>query len=223
VTDADGRTATSTPRDLPGEPADSTDLPDEREVFCLADDALTAVVATIREQQWALPVPSTLTIRSADREVALREVIGYHAYDDAWVPDMLAGRRMAELGDDPYTGDLLGEHPVESFTAIADRAKAAARGLDDLDRVVHCSFGDFPAREYLWQVNMFRGSRAVDIARFLGVDDTLPERLAEGLLAELTPNAEEWRAMGLFGPAVPVGPDATAQQRLLGLLGRDPG
>lgn len=31
--------------------------------------------------------------------------------------------------------------------------------------MVDCSFGDFPARGYLWQTNMFRGLRAHDIAK----------------------------------------------------------
>ena len=45
----------------------------------------------------------------------LREIIGYHAYDDAWVPDMLAGRTMDEVGQDAFKGDLLGDDPKGSF------------------------------------------------------------------------------------------------------------
>ena len=47
----------------------------------------------------------------------LREIIGYHAYDDAWVPDMLAGRTMAEVGADAFKGDLLGDDPKAAFAA----------------------------------------------------------------------------------------------------------
>jgi len=39
---------------------------------------------------------------------------------------------------------------------------------------------------------------------------------------ELSPHAEEWRAIGVFGPAVNVPADAPLQDRLLGLTGRDP-
>lgn len=78
------------------------------------------------------------------------------------------------------------------------------------------------AREYLWQVNSFRGLRAHDIAVAVGVNATLPAALVQGLWDELSPHAEEWREIGVFGPAVPVAEDASLQDRLLGLTGRQP-
>ena len=87
---------------------------------------------------------------------------------------------------------------------------------------MHCSFGDFTAREYLWQVNSFRGLRAHDIAVVNGADPNLPPDLVQGLWDELSPHAEEWRAIGVFGPAVNVPADVPLQDRLLGLTGRDP-
>ena len=54
--------------------------------------------------------------------------------------------------------DLLGEDPASSFAAIVEKACAAA-AVDDLDQVAHLSFGDYPIREYLWQINFFRGVR----------------------------------------------------------------
>jgi len=103
-----------------------------------------------------------------------------------------------------------------------EAACAAAVGLADLDRTVHCSFGDYPAREYFWQINSFRGLRAHDIAQVIGVDSTLPPDLVQGLWEELSPHAEEWRAIGVFGPAVAVPEDADAQAKLLGMTGRTP-
>ncbi|MDE2314210.1 MAG: acyl-CoA dehydrogenase family protein, partial [Elusimicrobia bacterium] len=52
-----------------------------------------------------------------DTVPALREVINYHAYDDAWVPDMLAGSTMEAAGADKFDGDLLGDDPVGNFEA----------------------------------------------------------------------------------------------------------
>ncbi|MPZ67678.1 MAG: TIGR03086 family protein [Pseudonocardiaceae bacterium] len=149
-------------------------------------------------------------------------MIDYHAYDDAWVPDMLAGRTMDEVGRAKFDGDLLGADPKAGFAAIAKAACAAAQNLDDLDRIVHCSFGDFPAREYFWQINGFRGLRAHDLARVIGVEPNLPDELVQGMRDEISPNAEEWRAIGVFPAAVPVPEDAPLLHRLLGLTGRDP-
>jgi uncharacterized protein (TIGR03086 family) len=157
-----------------------------------------------------------------DHTPTLREIINHHAYDDAWVPDMLAGKTMDEAGRDKYDGDLLGGDPKAAFAAIVEKACAAARELADLDRTVHCSYGDYPAREYLWAVNSFRGLRAYEIARVIGVDPTLPDELVRGLWDELRPVAEEYRAIGVFAPAVAVADGAPLQDRLLGMTGRDP-
>lgn len=193
----------------------------EPEVFVMADRRLNDVVAQIADEQWAKVMPPSFVMRRSDHPPTLREIVNYHAYDDAWVPDMLAGRTMHEAGRDRFDGDLLGEDPMGSFRAIVERACAAAAEVDDLDRIVHCSFGDFTAREYFWQINSFRALRAHDIAQVIGVDPRLPDELVQGIWNEVSPHAEEWRAMGVFPPAVAVPDDAPLQDRLLGLTGRD--
>lgn len=195
----------------------------EKDVFVLADRALDRVVQQIGDGQWEMKMPASFARRGdADNLPTLRAIIGYHAYDDAWVPDMLAGRTMDEAGKDKFAGDVLGDDPKAAFAAIVNRACAAADELDEPERTVHCSFGDFPAREYFWQVNGFRGLRAWDIAKVIGVDPTLPDDLVQGLWDELSPIADSMRTIGVFPPAVPVPDDAPLIQRLLGITGRDP-
>jgi hypothetical protein len=194
----------------------------ETEVFVLADRALDKVVAQIRDDQWGMEMPASFARRQTDRTPTLREIINYHAYDDAWVPDMLAGRTMDEAGKDLHKGDLLGDNPKGSFTRIVTAACAAAGELTDLERTVHCSFGDFSARDYLTQTTMFRGMRAHDIARVIGLEPNLPDDLVQGLWDEISPQAEAWREIGVFPARVPVPDDAPLMDRLLGLTGRDP-
>ncbi|MHB8488486.1 MAG: DinB family protein [Candidatus Dormibacteria bacterium] len=194
----------------------------EQVVFVLADRALDRVVQRIRDDQWEMEMPASFTRRDTASVPTLRAIIGYHAYDDAWVPDMLAGRTMDEAGKERFKGDLLGDDPKAAFAAIVDKACAAAEHLDDADRTVHCSFGDYPAREYFWQINGFRGLRAWEIAKVIGVDATLPDDLVQGLWDELSPIADSMRAIGVFPAAIPVPDDAPLMQRLLGITGRDP-
>src|SRR5215212_1357435 len=149
----------------------------EPELFIKAEHALNNVVDQIRDDQWTMSIPPWFAMRPTDHPVTLRDIVNYHAYDDAWVPDMLAGRTMEEAGKDTFDGDLLGADPKASFAAIVEKACAAAKALDDLDRTVHCSFGDYPAREYFWQINGFRALRAHDIAEVIGVDCALPPEL----------------------------------------------
>ena len=70
----------------------------EPEVFALADRTLAGVVARISPDQWDRTMPPDFAVRGGDGVPTLRQVINYHAYDDAWVPDMLAGRTMDEAG-----------------------------------------------------------------------------------------------------------------------------
>ena len=194
----------------------------EPDVFVLADRTLNGVVARIADDWWDREMPPSFQTARADRTPTMREIINYHAYDDAWVPDMLAGRTMTEVGEDSFRGDLLGADPRASFSAIVDKACAAAAALDDLDRTVHLSFGDYPAREYFWHITGFRGLRAHDISRVTGIDPRLPDELVQGMWDQISPHAEEWRAIGVFRAAVPVPADAPLLDRLLGLTGRDP-
>ncbi len=191
--------------------------------FVLSDRALDRVVQQVRDDQWDTVLPTSFARPGApDEPVTLRQVLGYHAYDEAWMPDMLAGRTMDQVGSAAYDGDLLGDDPRASFHAIVERGVAAAQEFTDLDRVLHFSYGDFPAREGLWHVISFRGLRAVDLARVVGVDDTLDAGLVQAMWDEFLPQAEAWRSMGVFGPKVEVAPDAPLQERLLGLTGREP-
>jgi uncharacterized protein (TIGR03086 family) len=194
----------------------------EPDVFQLADRALARVVAQIAPGQWDMILPSAFATRSRPEPPSLRSLVNYHAYDDAWVPDMLAGLTMDDAGSDKFDGDLLGDDAVASFEAIVERACAAAAAVTDLDAVVHLSFGEYPVREYFWQINQFRALRAHDIAREIGVDPDLAAELVEGIWDELSPHAEEWRSIGVYPAAVPVSEDAPLLDRLLGLTGRQP-
>jgi hypothetical protein len=194
----------------------------EPDVFVLADRALARLVARIEPDQWESVLPASFATRARPEPPTLRELVNYHAYDDAWVPDMLAGRTMAEAGADNFDGDLLGADRVASFEGIVQRACDAAAGVRDLDAVAHLSFGDYTVREYFWQINSFRALRAHDIAKAIGVAPDLPDALVQGVWDEVSPHAEEWRQIGVFPAAVPVTADAPLLDRLLGLTGRQP-
>ncbi len=193
----------------------------EQDVFVLADRALNDVVGQIKQDQWDMTMPTMFAMGSTE-PLTLRQVVNGHAHDDAWVPDMLAGRTISEVGEDKWSGDVLGDNPTASFAIFVNEACEAAEALDDPERTVHCSFGDYTAREYLWQVTAFRGMRAYDIAVELGLDPTLPDELVTGMWEQLSPVADEWRQYGVFEARVEVPDDAPLMDRLLGLTGRQP-
>lgn len=190
---------------------------DERDLFILAERTLRGVIELIEDDQWELAVPAGMTRRPA----TLRETINYHSYDTAWVPETLAGKTVEEVGS-RYDGDLLDGDPKARYAEFSERAIAAVRALTDLDRTVHLTYGDYPAREYLEHITSFRGFRVYDLARFIGVEATMPAELVQGMWDALSPSMDEWRKLGVYGPAVDVPPDAPLRDRLLGLSGRDP-
>jgi hypothetical protein len=124
--------------------------------------------------------------------------------------------------------ELFGGQPVDGDLAALWREtnKAAvenALAMEQPARPVHLSFGafgDFTAVDYLQQLITYHGLQAWDLARLLGLDDTLPADLVEGMSRMLAPVAEQWRAWGVFGPAVQVPNGASPQRKLLALTGR---
>lgn len=117
---------------------------------------------------------------------------------------------------------LLGDTPQENFAVIVAKAVAAAGQLDDLARTIHYTYGDYPAEEALGHAIIFRGMRAHDLAEVIGVNSDLPEALVQGLWDIVEPQAEDFRALGVFPPAIAVPQNARLQDRLLGLTGRQP-
>jgi uncharacterized protein (TIGR03086 family) len=61
-----------------------------------------------------------------------------------------------------------------------------------------------------------------DLARATGHDVTWDDTVLEFALEWLVQTAEQGRAMGVYGAAVPVPENAPVLDRLLGLTGRDP-
>src|SRR5450432_2492977 len=175
-------------------------------LFILADRALDQVVQQINDDQWQLPIPEWIKLGRVSRDgLDLRTLINYHAYDDIWLPDIVAGRTMAEVGASKWKDeDLLGADPKASFTTIIESAVTAAANVTarQLTQIAHLSFGDFAVQ--------------------IGADPTLPDELVRGLWEQLQPHVEQWRAIGVFGPAVEVPDDASLQDKLLALTGREP-
>ena len=190
-----------------------------QQLFVLSEHSLTRVFEGITDDQWNLPVPKSIQ----KDEVTLQKLMNYHAYDDAWVPETLAGKTIAEVGTQ-YDGDLLGDTPKRNWDSIVAKAVSAVEALTivDMDKTTHLSYGDFPVKDYLWHITLFRTFRTVDIARFLQVDDSLPEDLVKGMWELLEPQATMLREIGVFGSEVEVSKDAPLYERLLGLSGRQP-
>ena len=189
-----------------------------QELFVRSNEELRKVIDQIQPDQWELQTPPNITTSPA----TLKESVRYHTYDDAWVPDVLAGKTKEEVGEQ-YKSLL--ETPITEIIATYDdhnaRANAAVRDFRDLDKIVHLSYGDFPARDYLLHIISFRGFRVYDLAKLIGADTKMADDLVQGLTEHLSPVIDDYRKMGVFPEAFSAPDNADPQTKLLALAGRE--
>jgi uncharacterized protein (TIGR03086 family) len=186
---------------------------DLRDAHGQAIDVFDRAVHKVGLTDWDSPTPC------GDWNV--RELVNHIVVDQLWVPDVLDGRTLAEVGD-KFDGDQLHDDPLEAWRAASDVARSAWLRPGVLDSTVHLSSGDQPAAEYGWQMTTDLTVHGWDLATALGADAAIPDELAEALLAFIEPQKDAWSATGLFGTPVAVPDDAPPSARLVGLLGRQP-
>lgn len=166
-----------------------------------------------------MKIPSWFQTGRVQVDATLRTIVNYHAYDDAWVPEVLAGRTIQEVGT-KFDGDLLGDSPLRNFNKYSAAACEAVQVLANPEFIVHLSYGDYPAKEYLTHTMSFRGFRVYDIAKLIGADTSMPAALVEGMWDLLSPRVEEWRKLGVFGPQTALPANPTLQDKLLAMAGK---
>ncbi len=184
----------------------------EIEAFVRSNQLFSKFVAQIQDNQWDAPTPNT--------EWNVRDLVAHVADENRWIPPMLGGKRIAEVAGD-FRDDALGADPKAGWGKNAKAAEASINKLTDLGHPVHLSYGDAPASEYLQHMTIDHVIHSWDLARAIGADEQLDEKLIQTVYDWLEPIAESWRASGAFGPAVPTPPDASLQTKLLALSGRE--
>lgn len=146
---------------------------------------------------------------------AARDVVA-HLVD--WLPGFLAGG-----GVDLPVERLDADGPATTWRLHAAAVQALLDGPDAEREFSHPQAGTHPlsvAVDQFYTTDVFLHSW--DLARATGQNDRLdPETCAE-LLAGMEPWDEILRQSGQYGPRVSVPDDASAQDRLLGFIGRDP-
>jgi uncharacterized protein (TIGR03086 family) len=170
------------------------------------------LLGRVEPEQWGAPTPCT----EWDVRTLANHVIG----ENRWVPPLLEGKTIADVGD-ALKGDLLGDDPTGEWERAAKEAAAAAEEPGALERTVHLSFGDFTGRYYVGQVLSDHVIHAWDLARAIGAPESLDDELVAFAYDELVPQLDQWRAAGAFGPRVDVPADADLQTKLLAEAGRE--
>lgn len=184
---------------------------DIRQYFNRAADWWDSNLQTVGEEQWSSPTPCT--------EWNVRALVNHICSEEKWMPPLLAGKTIADVGD-AFDGDLLGDDPKGNAAAALNEARDAVQEEGAMERTVHLSFGDFPGEEYTFQVMMDLFVHGWDLARAIGADDEMDRELVEYTYRRIQPTAEAWRGSGVFAAKLETPEDADPQTKLLALLGR---
>jgi hypothetical protein len=191
------------------------DLTPQQQLFLLSDAALREVIDQLTAGKLQLPVPPEWSSNKAATMVAL---LANHAKDEAWVPDVIAGKTMQQVGDS-WTGDLLGTDPVRNYDKLNDLATAAVKKPIADGQIAHLSYGDFPVETFLEHTSYYRGFQAPLIAKVVGIPFHMSDDLIDALWSSVEPQVEQLRAIHVFGPPIEAPDGADRQDLLLAMTG----
>lgn len=188
---------------------------DVRALLPVAAEGFGARVHAVPDGGWdaAAPLP----------DWSVRDLVNHLVGEHLWVPHLLGGGTVAGAGE-RFDGDLAGGRPSDAWDeAVAGSLQAWVTAGDE---DVHLSSGPTPVREYAAQMLLDLTVHAWDLAQAGSgadrADDRLDPACVDAVLGYVLAHEGELRGSGVFGPPVPTASD-DPQDRLLALLGRDPG
>lgn len=195
------------------------------------------VVTAIPGDRWDAPSPCS--------RWTVRDVLNHLTSEHLWVPHLLRGESLDDVGD-RYDGDVLGTDPPAAWTAAIassllawadadldlpgdtgprtgsdDTGSDDTRGDEAREAGVHTSMGRIPVREYAQQMLVDLTVHGWDLAIGAGVRYQPHAEAVGECLSYEEPRIGTSGIAGIFRPAVPTA-SSDPFDRLLALLGRRP-
>lgn len=183
---------------------------DPKELFRQAVKQASGCIKHVHEDQLANSTPCA--------EWDLRQLINHMVYELLWVPDLLHGKTVSEVGG-KYDGDVLGDNIQASWQAAVKEAELAIDSTD-LEIVVHLSYADVPAEKYIKEMAMDMCIHGWDVAQSTNCNLLIDEQLAQAIYDFTYPIKDKLIASGDFSSTVNVPDDSNIQTKLLAISGR---
>ncbi|MGH8775192.1 MAG: TIGR03086 family metal-binding protein [Jiangellaceae bacterium] len=168
-------------------------------------------MTAVQPDQWSHFTPCS--------EWDVRALVNHVTVEDLWVPPLLQGGTIEEVGD-RLDRDQLGDDPQAAWRDAMTAATQAAAALESVDQPVHISRGDVPARDYLMEVAADNVVHSWDLAIAVGADPRLDPELVDVFAEWFADKEDAFRAGGAVAERPPVAHDADAQTLLLAMYGR---
>jgi uncharacterized protein (TIGR03086 family) len=184
---------------------------DVEELHRRTQEVWTDRLDAISPDQWGGPTPCS--------EWTVRDLVNHVAGEDAWTVPLVRGSTIEEVGDS-LDGDLLGDHPIDTATRLAEEATAAVAEAMTERAPVHLSYGDETLEEYLRQLAADHLVHAWDLAAAVGGDVVMDPELVAEVGAWFLEREQVYREAGVIGPRVAT-TEPGEQAALLAAGGRD--
>lgn len=185
-------------------------MDDVRELYRRALERFGQHVHAVGADQWHLPTPCA--------EWDVRQLVNHLVYENRWMPPLLAGGTVEEVGTG-LDGDLLGDDPIGAWDRAAAEAERSVFETDP-SRTVHLSGRDAPASRYVFEVFADLAVHAWDLAQAIGADGTIDADIVEVIYGRYKPVERLLKGSGQYGERIKVSPDASPQTKLLAVFGR---
>jgi uncharacterized protein (TIGR03086 family) len=175
-------------------------------LYSAATERAIAIVDAVRADQLESPTPCT--------EWTVQQLIDHLVGGTENLLAWIAAREPA-----PASGASRSD-----FRIGVERVLQALRQPNVMDQIRRTPLDDhWPVSKLVAGTSLDVLIHTWDLARATGQDDTLDPALVEALSAIFLPDIpDRGRQIGAIGPAVPVGDDASPQDRLLAAMGRRP-
>jgi uncharacterized protein (TIGR03086 family) len=183
------------------------------EAHARALDGVHTIVGGVAQAKWDQA--------SACEAWSVRELLNHIVSGNWWVAPLVEGQTIAEVGD-RYDGDVLGDDPLAAYDASAAAAKTAFFAPDAMTTPVAVSYGPVPGEIYCGHRFIDVLVHGWDLASSTGQSTGLDPDLVTTAIAVIEPQIDLLSASGMFGSRQEVAADASDQDRLLAMLGRQP-
>ncbi len=184
----------------------------DKSLFLASLDAAEPIMRRVEVSELANETPCT--------QWNLHELLNHIANELAWVPPLLAGKTIAEVGSS-LDGDLVDKHPREAWEKYRHEAEVAAQGAS-LDSIVHLSYADVTVKYYLDEMATDIYIHTWDVAKAIGADFRIPPKIAHELYRISRPKIPAMQTAGIVAKPPVNTINHGAQAKLLALYGRQP-
>src|SRR5690348_853499 len=104
-------------------------------IFDKSSEHVAVLMACATPEHFTEPTPCS--------EWNVKALINHMINEVSWLPDLLAGKTIEEVGD-KYDGDLAGDQPLVAWKRALKAAEEAVKAAD-VEKIVHLSYADVPA------------------------------------------------------------------------------